>query len=322
MTVTVSQAAAALRAADNFLIITHRRPDGDTTGCAGALCRGLRQLGKTAYVLPNTEITRRYEPLIADCYPAAGFAPDFVVTTDVADHKMFPEDAARYKERIDLVIDHHRSNPLFGARNLVRPEAGGCAEVIYDILMALGVRFSTDIAEPIYYAVSTDTGCFRYSNTTPHTLRVAAACLEAGIDGGEINRILFETKSWPRFQMERIVFDTMEFTREGKIALALLWRADIDRVQADMDDLDAIAALTRQIEGVEVGITLTENKDGTVKASVRTTREVDSSAICRKCGGGGHLRAAGASFDAGVSMEQAKEQILKAAQEVYEESDI
>lgn len=321
-TVTVAEAAALLRAADDILILSHRRPDGDTAGCAGALCRGLRQLGKTAYVLENPEITRRYAPLIVPCRPPEGWSPRFVVTTDIADNNLFSDNAEQYKGRIDLALDHHRSNPGIGKANLVRPDAGGCAEVIYDVLMALGVAFTRDIAKCIYVAISTDTGCFKFSNTVPHTLRVAAACLEAGVDGGEINRALFEVKSWPRFQMERIIFDTMEFSHDNHIALAILWRADIDRTGADMDDLDSIASLTRQIEGVQVGITLTENKDGTVKASVRTTKEVDASAICRKCGGGGHVRAAGASFPEGVDVNEAKRRILQAAEDVYNESEI
>lgn len=106
-------------------------------------------------------------------------------------------------------------------------------------------------------------GCFKFSNTTAHSHAVAAACLTAGIDGGEINRVLFETKSRPRFEMERIVFDTMEFHENGAIAVAVLWRRDIDHAGADMDDLDSIASLTRQIEGVQIGITLTEKPDGT-----------------------------------------------------------
>lgn len=322
MNVTVAEAAALLRQADNILILSHRRPDGDTAGCAGALCRGLRQLGKTAYVLQNPEITRRYEPLIVPCYPPEGFAPAFVVTTDIADTNLFSDNAQEYVGKIDLALDHHRSNPGIGAHNLVRPEAGGCAEVIYDVLKALGVTLTRDIARCIYIAVSTDTGCFKYSNTVPHTLRVAADCLEAGVDGGEINRALFEVKSWPRFEMERIIFDTMEFAMDRKVALAVLWRADIDRTGADMDDLDSIASLTRQIEGVQVGITLTENKDGTIKASVRTTKEVDASAICSKCGGGGHLRAGGASFPEGVDMMQAKRRLLLATEEVYRQSSL
>ena len=315
MTVDVAGAAAALQGANDILILSHRRPDGDTAGCAGALCRALRQIGKTAYILENPEITKRYAPLIVPCYPPEGFQPQFVVSTDIAEEKLFPDTAEVYRGKVDLVIDHHRSNIGFGKKNLVRPDAGACAEVLYDVIMALGVKLTTDIAECVYIGVSTDTGCFKFSNTTAHTHAVAAACLTAGIDGGEINRALFETKTMPRFQMERIIFDTMEFYEDGAIAVALLWRADIDRTGADMDDLDSIASLTRQIEGVQIGITLTENKNGTVKASVRTTKEMDASAICKKCGGGGHIRAAGASFDCG--MEQAKAAILKAAQEQY-----
>lgn len=315
MTVDVAGAAAALQGANDILILTHRRPDGDTAGCAGALCRALRQIGKTAYILENPEITKRYAPLIVPCYPPEKFQPQFVVSTDIAEEKLFPDTAEAYKGKVDLVIDHHRSNIGFGSKNLVRPDAGACAEVLYDVIMALGVKLTTDIAECVYIGVSTDTGCFKFSNTTAHTHAVAAACLTAGIDGGEINRALFETKTMPRFQMERIIFDTMEFYEDGTIAVALLWRADIDRTGADMDDLDSIASLTRQIEGVQIGITLTENKDGTVKASVRTTKEMDASAICKKCGGGGHIRAGGASFDCG--MEEAKAAILKAAQEQY-----
>lgn len=320
MTGTVTEAARALLAADNILILTHRRPDGDTTGCAGALCRGLRQLGKTAYILENVELTRRYEPLIAPCYAPADFAPDCVVTTDIADYGLLTDNAEPYRDRLDVVLDHHRSNAMAAPVRVVRETAGACAELIADVLDEMGVKLTADIAECLYIALSTDTGCFRYSNTTPDTLRIAARCLEAGVDGGEINRRLFEVKSWPRFQMERIIFDTMEFLMDGKIALVIIRRADINRTGADMDDLDSIASLTRQIEGVQVGITITENTDGTSKISVRTTKEVDASAICAKCGGGGHLRAGGASLSCGP--DTARDQIVDAARQVYAESEL
>ena len=320
MTGTASEAARALLAADNILILTHRRPDGDTTGCAGALCRGLRQLGKTAYILENVELTRRYEGLIAPCYAPADFAPACVVTTDIADYGLLTDNAEPYRDRLDVVLDHHRSNAMAAPVRVVRETAGACAELIADVLDEMGVQLTADIAECLYIALSTDTGCFRYSNTTPDTLRIAARCLEAGVDGGEINRRLFEVKSWPRFQMERIIFDTMEFLMDGKIALAIIRRADINRTGADMDDLDSIASLTRQIEGVQVGITITENTDGTSKISVRTTKEVDASAICAKCGGGGHLRAGGASLSCGP--DEARDQIVEAARQVYAESEL
>lgn len=320
MSEMIVQAAQKLLAADHILIISHRRPDGDTTGCAGALCRGLRQLGKTAYVLPNPDLTARYQQLIEPCYAPEDFMPECIVTTDIADYGLLTENAKQYEDHIDIVLDHHRSNAMQAPIRVVRETAGANAEVVLDVLDAMHVVIDREIATCIYVALSTDTGCFRYSNTTADTLRAAARCLEAGVDGGELNRKLFEVKSWARFQIERIVFDTMEFLREGKIALVVIRRADIERTGADIDDLDAIASLTRQIEGVQVGITLTENKDATCKISVRTTKEVDASAICARCGGGGHLRAAGATLSCGI--DEARARILEAAEQVYAESEL
>ncbi len=315
MVLDVEGAAGLLRDADDILILTHKRPDGDTTGCAGALCRGLCQMGKRAFILDNPEITKRYALMITPCYPPADYTPRYIVAVDLAEEKLFPENAEIYKDRVDLVIDHHPSNEKYGKVNLVRPEAGACAEIVYDVLVALGVRMTPDIAECVYVGASTDTGCFKFSNTTAHTHEVAAACLKAGVDGGEINRRLFEMKSYPRFQMERIIMDTMEFCENGAIALAMIWLRDKEKVGADKDDLDAISSLTRQVEGVKVGLTLTEHEDGTARLSVRTTKEVDASEICRKFGGGGHKRAAGASIECG--MDEARVRVLEAAREVY-----
>lgn len=319
---TVQQAADLLLKGQDILIFTHRRPDGDTTGCAGALCRALRAVGKNAYVFPNPDVTPRYAPLIVPFEPPAGFAPGMRVSVDVADTNMLPENAAAFAGSFDLVIDHHRSNPGFGKHNLVRAGAGACAEIIYDIILALGLTLDAEIAEPLYVGVSTDTGCFKFSNTTVRTHETAAACLATGLDCGELNRRLFEVKRWPRLQMEQIMVRTMEFYHDRKIALATILLADRDRVGATEDDLDSISALPRMVEGVQAGLTLTENRDGTVRVSVRTTREIDASAICRKCGGGGHLRAGGASFPAGVGVEEAKRRILAAAEEVCDESNV
>ncbi len=312
--VTIQEAAHLLLSSNDIMILSHRRPDGDTLGCSSALCRGLRSIGKTAYIFPNADLTPRYAPLIAPYYPPAGFVHQLLVTVDIADTGLFLDAAKPFIGHVDLVIDHHRSNVGFGARNLIDPAAGACGEVLYDVLMACGVPLTQSLAEPLYVSISTDTGCFRYANTTPHTHAVAAACLSTGFDGSEWNRTLFETKSRPRFEMERILFDKLEFFEDGKIALATLYRADIERVGATPDDLDSIAALPRQIEGVQIGLTITENRDGTGKASVRTTKEVDAAALCAQCGGGGHLRAAGATLP---SFEEGRKKMLAVAQAVY-----
>lgn len=314
--VSVKDAAKILKDNDNILILTHKRPDGDTTGSAGAICAALRKIGKKAYVLQNPEITNRYAPLNDKYYPADDFKPDFIMTTDIADSGLFSENALKYIKTIDLAIDHHRSNPLFAKFNVVEPETAACGEIVYELIVELGVAIDEEIAYSIYIAISTDTGCFKFSNTTSHTHIVAAKCLETSIDGGEINRAMFETKSMRRFEIEKYVFDNMEFYNNGRIAIVIITRDIIDKVGADIDDLDSIASLTRQIEGVECGITVTENQDGTVKVSVRTTKEIDASAICCLCGGGGHLRAAGASFES--SSNNAKKKILKAVEEIMD----
>ncbi|MDO4174178.1 MAG: bifunctional oligoribonuclease/PAP phosphatase NrnA [Eubacteriales bacterium] len=312
---TVSQTAAVLQRSDRFLILTHRRPDGDTTGCAGALCLALRKAGKTAYTAENKGVTRRYGGYIAPFYAPEGYVPDCVVSVDCAAPDMLPPEMACYADRVDVVIDHHGSNTGFGKVNLVGGHYAACAEIVCEVIEAMGIELDKEIAAGIYVGASTDTGCFKFSNTTANTHLVAAKCLDAGVDGGEINRALFETKSRARYEIERMLFSSMTFYHDNKIAVALIRLEDRKRTGADWDDLDAIAGIPRQIEGVEVGLTLTELDDGQTKVSVRTTKEVDAAAICMQLGGGGHLRAAGATLPCGS--EEAIRRMLDATEKVY-----
>ena len=167
---TVSETAALLRSFDNVLILTHVRPDGDTVGCAAALCAGLRALGKTAYLLPNPELTDTTAPYFRPYEAPADFLPDKVVSTDIATLGLLPENAKRYAGRIDLAIDHHPSFEHFGAANIVRPEAAACGELMYSILAHLG-PITAEMALPLYVAVSTDTGCFAYGAHILEVLR-------------------------------------------------------------------------------------------------------------------------------------------------------
>lgn len=315
--ISLLEAAVLLKENDRYLILTHLRPDGDTTGSAGALCQALRFLKKEVYLLENPEIGKRYASMNVPFYAPQGYEPDFVISTDMADMPLLPKNAKMYGDRIWLNLDHHGSNPGIGTYNIIEPDTAACGEIIYELILALGVPFTKELAYPVYVSISTDTGCFRYSNTRAHTHMVAAACLKAGIDGGEINRRLFEVKSKPRYEMECYITGAMEFYHDGRIAIVLLPRNIIDKTQADLDDLDNIASVPRTIEGVECGITIQENADGSIKVSVRTTKEADASALCAKCGGGGHARAAGATFHHS-NLAEVKAKILKAAEEIMQ----
>ena len=178
---TVLEAAELLRRFDHVLILTHVRPDGDTVGCAAALCAALRALGKTAYLLPNPGLTDNTAPYFAPYAAPEGFVPERVVSVDIATPGLLPDNARPYEKRIDLALDHHPSFEGFGRANIVRPKAAACGELVLDIIREL-TPLTQEIALPLYVAISTDTGGFIYSNVTAETHRAAAALMETGID--------------------------------------------------------------------------------------------------------------------------------------------
>lgn len=299
---------------DNFLIITHKKPDGDTTGCASALCQILREAGKTAYILPNEDITPRYEPLLAPYLAPADFKHDYIITTDIASTELLTESAKKYENDIDMCIDHHfLSNNGFAKENIIIDMAA-CGEIIYDIAVQLGVSLNEGIARAIYISISTDTGCFKYSNTTANTHLVASECLKH-INAGEINRVLFDMKTRQRVAIERKVLQDMEFYFNDEVAIIQITNKDKVETGATPDDLDSIAALPRSIEGVLVAVTLNEQPNGDIKVSCRSSGTASASEICAIYGGGGHLRAAGVTFNQGTIAE-IKEKMIEAIKTV------
>ena len=310
---TVSETAALLRSFDNVLILTHVRPDGDTVGCAAALCAGLRALGKTAYLLPNPELTDTTAPYFRPYEAPADFLPDKVVSTDIATLGLLPENAKRYAGRIDLAIDHHPSFEHFGAANIVRPEAAACGELMYSILAHLG-PITAEMALPLYVAVSTDTGCFAYGNTTSNTHAVAAALMATGIDYHTVNKVFFRTKSRKRMQLEGAILSAAEFYDRDRVAVLSVPISLMERFQATESDAEDLSALGGQIEGVDCAITMRELRPDVWKMSVRTGDRVNATRVCALLGGGGHAAAAGCTVEA--PWAEAKARILAAVAQV------
>lgn len=311
-TLTTDEAAARLLAEDDILLLTHRRPDGDTNGCAAALCLALRAVGKRTFVAQNPGVTARYTDMLAPLWPEEGFRPRFVAAVDIADAQLIPPEFSAYGA-VRLNVDHHPSNTLFAEETLLDASCGACGEIVLDLVAALGAPLTRDIAQALYIAVATDTGCFRYSNASARTLRAAAACLDAGVKAGPLNRIYFETKTRARCRLEGYVFENMRFAKGGALAAVAIPRALLDELGATDDDIDSIASLPRQVEGVEMAITAIGLRAGGSKVSVRTGEGYDASAFCRRFGGGGHLRASGCELD--ETPERAAELLLAAAQE-------
>lgn len=309
---TVQQTAELLRSFDNVLILTHVRPDGDTVGCAAALCAGLRALGKTAYLLPNPGLTDSTAPYFLPYAAPAGFMPENVVSVDIAALGLFPENALPYAQRVDLAIDHHPSYEGFGKAALVRPEAAACGEIVYDILAALG-PITPEIALPLYVAVSTDTGCFAYANTTAQTHAVAAALLRTGIDYRTVNKVFFRTKTRKRLALEADMLSNMEFFDRGRVVFLYVPVSLIERIEATESDAEELSSLGAQIEGTDCAVTFRELRSGVWKLSVRTGARINATNVCRLLGGGGHAAAAGCTLEAPLA--EVKHQILRAIAE-------
>ena len=305
---TRAEAAQWLAEHDNYVILTHRRPDGDTIGSAAALCLGLRQLGKTAHVLRNAEVTPKYTHLMEGLTKVEAWAGDTVIAVDVAAFSMLPEPFRKYT--VTLRIDHHENREHFSELELVDPESASCGEIIYDVLMALFLEMDTPIANALYTAVSTDTGCFRYANTTSHSFAVAAACAWASPDIFKINQALFDTTSLARLQVQAYLVEHARFLRDGKVVLCPLPRKVEQELGATEDDLENISGFPRSIEGVKLAVTLREEPDGRIKLSARAVPGCDAAALCAKFGGGGHKGAAGASMS--CTMEEAVAAVIAA----------
>lgn len=306
---TTAEAARLLLGWDRLLLLTHARPDGDTVGSAAALCRALRDLGKTAYLLPNPELTATYAPYAAPYTAPEGFVPDRVVSVDIAALSLLPENARPYGERIDLAIDHHPSQGFFARETCLEADSAACGEIVYDIITRL-TPLTPDIALPLYVAVSTDTGCFVYSNTTARTHRIAAALMDCGIDAAPVNKALFRTKSRTRLAMEAWMAEWAEYYDHDRVVvmqIPLSLCLDYKATEADVEELSSLAAL---VEGTDCGVTLRELKDGRVKISLRTGPRVNATEVCALLGGGGHAAAAGATLHGTLS--EVKQAVLQA----------
>ena len=306
---TIQEAAEFLCAHDNYLILTHRRPDGDTIGCAAALCTVLRQMGKTAGVLYNRETTEHFAPYIEKLWVADDFDYETVVSVDLAALNLFPDNAEQFKTRVDLAIDHHPSYERFGKHDCVHPECAACGEVIYELAARLG-QLTAAVALPLYVAVSTDTGCFVYSNVTANTHRVAAALMETGIDYQSVNKRFFRTKTRKRLALEADMLTHIEYFDRDRVAFLSVPLSLMARLQATESDAEELSSLGAQIQGVDCAVTFRELGEGEWKLSVRTGDRVNATEVCRRMGGGGHARAAGCTVRAGLP--EVKRQCLAA----------
>ncbi len=310
--------ALLLRQKDNFIIIPHKNPDGDCLGSSVALLLGLRDIGKTAYIsLPNN-YGERLSFLWDDSYNTPkSFSCDVCIVVDVAADYML----AQLKEEIfdkapfTLCLDHHGTNSGIADINFVDAKASAAGEVIYRLLLEMKCSISTDIASALYSAIASDTGSFRYSNTTSDTLKIAAELVDTGIDSAKIMRILFETKSIAQTRIMSDIIDNMEFYFDNKVCITYCNEQMLQKYNLTFDDVDEYSTLPRTIKGVEVGMFLKCYNEQETKASLRSNEYADVAQVAASLGGGGHIRAAGVTIN--TNLETAKQILLNEVSKIF-----
>lgn len=306
--VTVNEAAALLSAAEDIVILLHQYPDGDAIGSGYALALALQALGKRVRPICCDAVPEKYSYITGGVqFPE--FTPRFVCTVDVADPKLLGSLSEQWP-RVDLAIDHHGTNVGYAEALLLDAAAGAAAMPIREVIAALGVELDRRLAECLYTGLSTDTGCFKYANTTPETHLLAAELMGHGVRHAMINERMYDSRSRARMELERMALDSMRYFFDGRCAVMTITAEMVKTSGAAESDMDGFASLPRQIEGVWVGVTLREKADGSFKASIRTREGVNAAEIAATLGGGGHFGAAGCTVCG--TADQAVDAILSA----------
>ncbi len=298
---------------DNYLILSHKRPDGDTLGSGGALCAALRRLGKTAYCHANEEITENYMEYAQPYFAPEGYKADFVIAADTADEKLLPRSCRDMK--VDLCVDHHISNTGYADLVCNKPELSACGEVVLKIIREMSDAISAEEANLLYVAITTDTGCFQYMNTTADTFTAAGDLVRYGADSARLNKKLFRSSSRARLALEARMLTNLKYYREGRLVVSVISMKDMDETGATENDCDDISGVTSRVESCLLSVTLKELAPDLCKLSLRSAPPVDSGAICTMLGGGGHKLAAGCTIRGDIETSLSK--VMKAIDEVW-----
>lgn len=319
---TLKETADRLRAPKNTLITCHVKPDGDCLGSAFALKALLSMLGSRAWVVCAEEYPHRLAFLVdseqTSVLPASipsDFEAERIVAVDTASPGQAGALFELYGDRYDLSIDHHGRGTVYADHYLV-PDASATGELIF-ALARLWIEEGAIASIPeraatcMYAAISSDTGCFKHSNTTPETHRIAAELLTLKLDTAEINRRLFGSVPYLQMQAQYEGFRRMEFYENGRISvIPFPYEAKVALGIRD-EHTETLVDLARIIEGVDIAFVLKQPEDAPIfRLSMRASIDFDVSAVCAVFGGGGHPRASGATITDAPTIENAVERVL------------
>ena len=328
---SLKEIAGILKTAQTILIFTHTNPDGDALGSAAALCRVLRKMGKTSWILMDEEVPEyisfmdtEFVTRDKDCLKEH----DISICVDCGEYSRFPALADKFDEgKLHLCVDHHATGDGFGDHYYIDPSEAATCQLIYKLIKELEAvvaesgetagqvaLIDRQVAESIYTGINTDTGSFQYSNTTADTHAIASDLMTCGVDHTAINVKLYQTIPMTKLKIQASILQRAELLFGGKVAVGYVTGQMLEEAGAVLDDAEGAIDMLRNIEGVEIAAFLKE-KGEAVKVSMRAKSFANVAEIASVFGGGGHVKAAGCTLEMG--MDEALDAIKKAIGEHF-----
>lgn len=288
---------------DHFLVVSHVMPDGDAASSTCAVGLILKALNKTYTMMNEHDIPRKlsylpgYEQINIYSERAFPHLFDAVIAVDCADYSRIGNVATLFAPDVKLLnIDHHATNNHYGQLNLINTEAASTTEVLFDLIEYMNMDWTPELAECIYTGLLTDTGGFRYANTTSKVMRIASELLKHGVDAHVLADHLLEKVSMSHVEILGRALQRLSFADRNRLSWLSVSLEDMAAASATNEDLEGIVNYPRNIEGVEVGIFFKELLNNEVKVSLRSTGTIDVASFAQQFGGGGHRLAAGVTI--------------------------
>lgn len=305
----LDEALDFLKVNASFLVVSHVQPDGDAISSTAVVGWLLEQLGKKVTMVNESELPSRlsylrgFDDIISlknNKFSDAQF--EAVIAVDCADFQRIGEASILFQRDCQLLnIDHHPTNNGFGTVNVIKSDAAATVEILYDLIERAGLDLDLDCANAIYTGLLTDTGGFRYSNTNPRVMEIAAQLLAIGVSGSKLADHLLEKMTVAKLKLLQTALSRLTFSEDLTIGWLYIGKHDLAECGAVPEDLEGIVNYALNVDGVEVGILFKETSDGGVKASLRSAGRADVAAIAQSFGGGGHVRASGCRLEGALS---------------------